>query len=64
MNVGDLVTMKSSGRTMKVTALWPKTAQVCVIPADSAKANIGLWVKVADIEVPGLRSSSPSTLSI
>ena len=49
---------------MKVTALWPKTSQVCVLPADSAKANIALWVKVADIEVPGLRSASPSTLSM
>jgi hypothetical protein len=64
MKVGDLVILKSSGRVMKVTALWPKTSQVCVLPADSAKANIALWVKVADIEVPGLRSASPSTLSI
>jgi hypothetical protein len=63
VNVGDLVVMKSSGRTMKVTALWPKTAQVCVIPADSAKANIGLWVKLSEIEVPGLRSKN-SSLSI
>lgn len=58
MKIGDLVVMKSSGRTMKVTAVHSKTAQVCVTPADSAKANIGLWVKVADIEVPGLRSTS------
>ena len=63
MKVGDLVIMKSSGRTMKVTALHAKTSQVCVTPADSSKANIALWVKVADLEVPGLRSN-PSNLSI
>jgi hypothetical protein len=63
VKVGDLVVLKSSGRVMKVTALWPKTSQVCVLPADSAKANIALWVKVADIEVPGLRSKN-SSLSI
>jgi hypothetical protein len=63
MKVGDLVVLKSSGRVMKVTALWPKTSQVCVLPADSAKANIALWVKLSDIEVPGLRSKN-SSLSI
>ena len=58
MKAGDLVTLKSSGRLMKVLQVHQKTSEVCVIPADSAKANPGLWVKLSDIEIPGLRSAS------
>lgn len=58
MKAGDLVTLKSSGRLMKVLQVHLKTSEVCVIPADSLKANTGLWVKLTDIEVPGLRSAS------
>ena len=64
MKVGDLVRLKSSGRVMKVLQVHLKSSQVCVLPADSVKNNIGLWVKVSDIEVPGLRSSTASSLSI
>jgi hypothetical protein len=60
--VGDLVTLKSSGRVMKVVQTHAKTSQVCVIPADST-GGVGIWVKDDAIEVPGLRSTS-STLSL
>jgi hypothetical protein len=60
--VGDLVTLKSNGRVMKVVQTHAKTSQVCVIPADST-GGVGIWVKDDAIEVPGLRSTS-STLSL
>ena len=55
---GDLVTLKSSGRQMKVVDLHLKTSEVCLIPADSSKSNIPIWVKLSAIEVPGLRADS------
>lgn len=55
--VGDLVTLKSSGRVMKVIQVHAKTSQVGVIPADST-GGVGIWVKVDAIEVPGLRSTT------
>jgi hypothetical protein len=60
--VGDLVTLKSSGRLMKVVQVHAKTHEVCVIPADST-AGVGIWVKLDALEVPGLRSTT-STLSL
>jgi hypothetical protein len=63
VKAGDLVTMKSSGRLMKVLQVHVKTGQLCVLPADTGKSNIGLWVKLSDLEVPGLRSKN-SSLSI
>lgn len=60
--VGDLVTLKSSGRVMKVVQIHAKTSQVCVIPADST-GGVGIWVKLDALEVPGLRSTN-STLSL
>jgi hypothetical protein len=60
--VGDLVTLKSSGRVMKVVQVHAKTREVCVIPADST-GGVGIWVKVDALEVPGLRSTN-STLNI
>jgi uncharacterized protein YodC (DUF2158 family) len=60
--VGDLVTLKSSGRVMKVVQVHAKTQEVCVIPADSAGVA-GIWVKDDAIEDPGLRSTN-STLSL
>jgi hypothetical protein len=47
---------------MKVLQVHAKTSEVCVIPADSAKANPGLWVKLTDIEVPGLRAVNTENL--
>ena len=64
MKAGDLVTMKSSGRLMKVLQVHVKSGQLCVLPADTGKSNIGLWIKLSEIEVPGLRSSASSALSI
>jgi hypothetical protein len=60
--VGDLVTLKSSGRLMKVLQIHAKTSEVCVVPADSS-GGVGIWVKVDALEVPGLRSTN-STLSL
>jgi hypothetical protein len=60
--VGDLVTLTSSGRLMKVVQVHAKTQEVCVAPADSA-GGPGIWVKVDAIEVPALRSTN-STLNI
>jgi hypothetical protein len=60
--VGDLVTLKSSGRVMKVIQTHLKTREVCVIPADST-GGPGIWVKLDALEVPGLRSTN-STLSL
>jgi hypothetical protein len=60
--VGDLVTLTSSGRLMKVVQVHAKTQEVCVIPADST-GGPGIWVKVSALEVPGLRSTN-STLNI
>jgi hypothetical protein len=60
--VGDLVTLKSSGRVMKVVQIHAKTSQVCVIPADST-GGPGIWGKLDALEVPGLRSTN-STLSL
>ncbi len=63
MKAGDLVTMKSSGRVMKVLQVHLKSGQVCVLPAETGKSNIGLWIKLSEIEVPALRSKN-SSLSI
>lgn len=60
--VGDLVTLKSNGRVMKVVQIHAKTSQICVIPADSTGV-VGIWVKLDALEVPGLRSTN-STLSL
>jgi hypothetical protein len=60
--VGDLVTLTSSGRLMKVVQVHAKTREVCVVPADST-GGVGIWVKDDAIEVPGLRSTN-STLNI
>ena len=56
-NVGDLVTLTSSGRLMKVVQVHAKTREVCVAPADSA-GGPGIWVKLDALEVPGLRSTT------
>jgi hypothetical protein len=63
VKAGDLVTMKSSGRVMKVLQVHLKSGQVCVLPAETGKSNIGLWIKLSEIEVPALRSKN-SSLSI
>jgi hypothetical protein len=60
--VGDLVTLTSSGRLMKVVQVHAKTREVCVAPADSTGGS-GIWVKLDALEVPGLRSTN-STLSL
>jgi hypothetical protein len=60
--VGDLVTLKSNGRVMKVIQTHLKTSQVCVVPADST-GGPGIWVKLDALEVPGLRST-PANLDL
>lgn len=62
MKVGDLVTLKASGRLMKVLQIHAKTREVCAAPADTASTP-GLWIKQDAIEVPGLRSTK-STLKL
>jgi hypothetical protein len=48
---------------MKVLQVHLKSGQVCVLPAETGKSNIGLWIKLSEIEVPALRSKN-SSLSI
>lgn len=43
--VGDLVTLTSSGRLMKVVQVHAKTQEVCVVPAYSQLPHIGVWLK-------------------
>ena len=59
---GDLVKLQSSGRQMRVVDLHLKTSEVCVIPADSSKSNIPIWVKLSALEVAGLRAASSNLI--
>jgi hypothetical protein len=60
VKVGDLVTLKSSGRLMKVLQIHAKTREVCVVPADNANRP-GLWIKQEAIEVPSLQEPNQNT---